>query len=316
MNRLIPYPTLAGEVSLEVREVRVDGAPLNLAMISAGRHVVALDQVERERWDEARISVRLHPPQRELKTGPWSDVTCAAVLAERRTNARTVARLRPEPDGSWTGSVVLHHDRHLGQAELTGHVLATVEGVAGRSIGATERAWTIDLQARTPTRQNAIKIVSVDFTDEAHPHLNVYRDDPWTVEAAGDEPVVYLNTAFEGLSSLLNEGDKATREVLSAQIAADAWTALFNAAVYAADVEDGQAVWPAGWRGAVLRRLLPDVFPDRSPDDALIEAVTRRLNGEGGGDLQMRLVHAAGRQARKSGRLGGYIRTMKRKETS
>lgn len=315
MNRLIPYPTLAGETSLEVREVRLDGVPLNLSMISSGRHVVALHQVEREGWEEARLSIRLHPPRHELESETWSDLACLAVLAERRTNARSVTPLRRESDGSWTGVVVLHSDHHIGQAQLTGHVVATVDGVAGRTIGSTEHPWTVDLQARTPTRQNSIKISSVDFIDPAHSHLHAYKDDPWTVEAVGDEPVVYLNTGFEGLAPLLNGGDRAVRDVLSAQIAADAWTALFNAAAYAADTEDGQPLWPGGWKGTVLKKMLPDVFPHLSPDDALMEVVARRLNGDGG-DLQTRLVHAAGRQALTARRLGGFIRTIDRKENS
>lgn len=315
MNRLIPYRTLAGEISLEVREVRLDGVPLNLNMISASRRVVALHQVERDGWNEARLSVRLHPPRHELADAAWSDPVCAAVLAERRTNARSVTPLSREPDGTWTGVVVMHADQHFGQARLTGQVIATVDGVAGRTIGVTERAWTVDLQARTPTRQEGIKIVTVDFGDAEHPHLHPYKDDPWTVEAVGDEPIVYLNSRFEGLLPLLNGGDRAARDVLSAQIAADAWTALFNAAVYAADMEDGQPLWPGGWHGAVLRRMLPDVFPDLSPDDALLEVVTRRLNGDGG-DLQTRLVHAAGRQALLTRRLGSFVRTANRKELS
>jgi hypothetical protein len=310
----MPYPTLAGEASLEVRQVRLDGVPLDLAMISSGQRVVALHHVEREDWEEARLSVRLRPPRRELESDTWSDVVCVAVLAERRTNARTVTPLRREDDGSWTGIVVLHHDDHRGQAELTGHVTATVGGVEGREVGSTERSWVVDLQARTPVRQNTIKIVSVDFADPGHPHLNPYKTDPWTVEAAGDEPVVYLNTGFEGLASLLNGGDRVVREVLSAQIGADAWTALFNAAVYAADVEDGQPVWPGGWRGAVLRKMLPIAYPDLSPDDALSEVISMRVDGDGGGDLQTRIVHAAGRQALVPRRLGGFIRTINRRD--
>ena len=315
MNRLIPYPTLAGEVSLEVREVRLDGVPLNLDMISGARRVVALHRVEREEWDEARLSVRLRTPRHELADAAWSDIACAAVLTERKTNARSVTPLSPESDGTWTGVVVMHADRHSGQARLTGHVVATVDGVPARTIGVTDRAWTVDLQARTPAQREGIKVVKADFGDPDRPHLHPYKEDPWTVEAVGDEPVVYLNTRFEGLLPLLYGEDRPAREALSAQIAADAWTALFNAAVYAADVEDGQPLWPGGWRGAVLKRMLPDVFPDLSPDDALLEIVTRRLEGDGG-DLQTRVVHAAGRRARLARRLGAYVRTAHRKESS
>jgi hypothetical protein len=239
-----------------------------------------------------------------------------AVVAERRTNTRTVTSLRRNADGGWTGVVPLHRDHYLGQIELSGHVIATVDGVAGRVIGSTDRSWTVDLQARMPTRQHTMKIVALDFGDDAHPHLHLYKSDPWMVEAGSDEPVVYLNSGFEGLTQLLNSGDRAVRESVAAQIAADAWTALFNAAMNAAEMEDQQPQWPSGWRGSVLKKMLPDMFSDRSPDDALAEIVTRRLLGEGGGDLQTRLVHAAGVQARVSRRLGGFIRTINRKENA
>lgn len=222
MKRLIPYPTLAGEISLEVRKSQLDGVELPFYMISGGHRVVALHQVERSDWEEARLTVRMRTPRYELEAGTWSDVTCVAVLAERRTHMRTVTRLAKDGEGSWAGVVVLNRDRHLGQAELTGHVVGTVDGVAGRMIGSAERPWTVDLQARTPARKNTMKIVSVNFADEENPHLHPYKTDPWTVEAAGDEPVVYLNTGFEGLVPLLNGGDRAVRDSLAAQVAADA----------------------------------------------------------------------------------------------
>src|SRR5690606_41893535 len=147
----------------DVRGGRWDGAPPARSTAPAPRRGVALHQVERAGWNEARLSVRLHPPRHELADAAWSDPVCAAVLAERRTNARSVTPLSREPDGTWTGVVVMHADQHFGQARLTGQVIATVDGVAGRTIGVTERAWTVDLQARTPTRQEGIKIVTVDF---------------------------------------------------------------------------------------------------------------------------------------------------------
>lgn len=314
MNQLIPYSTLVGDITLEVLEARLDGVPLNFNMVSSSRRVVALHQIEREDWEEARLSVRLSPPRHELEVGSWSDIVCVAVSAERRTNTRTVTPLKRLVDGGWAGVVPLHSDHHRGYVELSGHVIATVDGVVGRLIGSTKRPWTVDLQARTPNGQQAMKIVSVDFGDEAHPYLAPYKSDPWMIEAGADEPIVYLNTGFEGLCDLLDSGDRTVRESLSAQIAADAWTALFNAAVYAAEIEDEQPQWPSGWRASVLKRMLPDMFPDRSPDDALMEIVSRRLDGNGGGDLQTRLVHAAGVQARVSRYLGGFLRGISRKE--
>jgi hypothetical protein len=315
MKRLVPYPVLAGEISLEVREARLDDVALPFAMISGGQRVVALHQVERSDWDTARLAVCMHTPQQELRSGPWSDVSCLAVLSERRTNVRVASPLCEESSGVWVGDVVLHRDRHLDRAELTAVVVSVVGGVAGRMIGSADGSWLVDLRARTPARHKSVSTVWADFADDGNPHLHPFRSDPWTVEAVGDEPVLYLNRGFEGLDMLLksNRGaDRSARDAIAAQIAADVWTALFNAALYAADMEDGQLEWPGGWQESTLRRMLPDVFPDRSPDDALIEMVARRQSGDGGGDLQTRLLHAATKQARLPHNLGGFIRTLRR----
>ncbi|MBG0814840.1 hypothetical protein [Planomonospora sp. ID82291] len=314
MKRLVPYPILAGDVSLDVREVRLDDVALPFAMVSKQELVVALHAVERDEWESARLSVRLRTPQ-DLKTGPWSNPSCFAVLSERRTNMRTSSRLREETPGNWTGEVVLHRDHHRGQVELTAHVVGSVEGIAGRVIGTANERWTVDLQARAPVKKKSIKTVWADFRDERNPHLHPFREDPWTVEAVGEEPVLYLNMGFEGLDALLKStrsAERAARDAIAAQIAADVWAALFNAAVYTAEIEDGRPEWPGGWHESVLRRMLPDVFPDLSPDDALVEIVNRRHAGDGGGDLQTRLLHAAAKQSRLPRNLGGFIRTLRR----
>jgi hypothetical protein len=316
MKRLIPYPTLAGDIRLEVREAQLDGVPLNFSMISRSQRTVALHEIERAQWDEARLTVRLTVPRQEMKMGTWSGIGCIAVLSERRTNTRSVTPLAQDDEDAWRAVVTLHRDRHLGQVELVGQVVATVVEVPGRLI-ATSDPWTIDLEARHPTEHSSLPhIMTIDFGDDAHRHLNPYKGDPWMIEAAGDQPVVYLNSSFEGLLDLLDRGDRPARQALSSQIAAEAWTAMFHAAAYVADIDEDQPLWPADWRGAVLRRLLPDMFPDRSPDDALIEIATRRLLGEGGGDLQSRLMHAVGKQVRRPRRLGDLIRTSVQGEPS
>ncbi|MEU9886980.1 hypothetical protein [Sphaerisporangium sp. NPDC051011] len=312
MKTLTPYPTLHGEITLEVKEARLDGKPLPLALISPQEQVVALHQVEREDWERARIVFRMRTPT-ELDSDEWGDPRRAVVLTERKTNTRLLTLMRPHTDGYYIGVVELHRDWHVGQAEVEGIVTATVHGVAGRVVGRTDRRWTIDLQVRTPTRKRTIKTVWKDFSSEENPYLNPYRTDPWAVEAADDEPIVYLNTGFEGLQRLLDSGsgaERAVQDAVAAQIAGDCWAALFNAAVYAIEVEEGEPQWPGGWRESVLRRMLSDVYPDRSPGDALVELCERRREGEGGGELQTRILHAAMKQARTSKSLGAFIRRM------
>jgi hypothetical protein len=315
MRRIVPYPVLAGEVALEVREARLDDVALPYSMISGAQRVVALHEVERSDWETARLSVRLTTPRHELETGPWSDVTCIAMLAERRTNVRTATPLREETPGAWTGEIVVHRDRHVARAELSAQVIGSVREVAGRLIGSTAEPWVVDLQARAPVRHKSIATVWADFGGESNPHLHRFRTDPWAVETVGEEPVLYLNLGFEGLEDLLQGArlaDRPARATIAAQIATDVWTALFNAATYAIEIENDRPEWPGGWRETTLKRMLPDVFPDRSPNDALAEIAERRRTGDGGGELQTRVLHAATKQAQLSRNLGAFIRTVRK----
>ncbi|MBO3746191.1 hypothetical protein J5X84_08965 [Streptosporangiaceae bacterium NEAU-GS5] len=312
-RRIFPYPVVVGDVSLEVAQVRLDDIALPYEMISTSERMVALHRIDRRDWRSARLSVQVRAPERELE-GPWSGISCMALLAERRTNTRTAVRLRRERPGQWAGEVELHRDRHLAQAELTGQLIADVDGVAGRMIATTTDSWTIDLRARTPSRRDEIKTRWIDFAADANPHLHAFRSDPWLVEAVGEEPVLYLNSGFDGLKSLLESGrpaDRAVRDNLASQIAMGVWTAMFNAALYL-DEMTSSPQWPGGWRESVLRRMLPDIFPEFSPEDALTEVLARRRSGEGGGDLQTRIMHAASRRAQVAPSLGALIRTLSR----
>lgn len=316
MRKLFPYPVLVGEVDLEIRQARLDDVPVEFSMISASQRTVALHEIERTSWQTAVLEVRARVPRRELDSGPWTNVTYAAMLFERRTNVRTVFSLTPEQSGSWVGEVVLHRDRHLGRAELAVQVVGTVGGVDGRLIGQDRNPWTIDLLASTPAKKHGVKMVWVDFSSEENAHLLPFRTDPWAVDTSGDEPTLYLNKRFEGLEALLGSGRAADRDVqnlLLSHIAKDTWTTLFNSAVQSVQTDDrGRPEWPGGWRENTLRRMLPDILPDHSPDDALKEIVTRLSNDDGGGDLHTRVLHAAAVQARLTRNLGGFVRALRR----
>ena len=312
MNRIFPYPTVAGDIELEVRDVQMDGIPLNYSLISKKESVIALHQVEKKGWDQARLGVRVRLPEEEISNGPWSDCICAAVISERQTNTRVVTPLSRQGDGHWAGTVELYRDRHRGQVLVEAVLIGTVEDVPGRVICRSD-PWIIDLKARTPTKERSIRTVWEDFSE--NPRFLPYKNEAWLVEVAGDEPTVFLNKSFEGLSLLLGErpgADKSAKEVIASEIAADTWSALFNAALYAAGEDEGQPVWPGGWADAVLKKMLPDIFPDWSPNDALTEVVRRRTEGEGGGELQTRIQLSAAKQARKSKALLGFARGVNR----
>lgn len=318
MKRLVPYTTLRrsdGVTSLELHAARVDDDPLPVSLVNRSERVVAVHGVGYADWRSARLSMRMHVPVvPNPEARGWRDVRAAVAVGNRSSNIRAVTPLFQESDGLWTGDVRIDRDEHKGRTQLTGLVTATVDGVPGRLIGGSEEAWTVDVDSRTAHREQDMRVVEADFGDEAHPHLNAYRHNEWTVDAAGEVPTIYLNTAVEGIARLLTRTDRmapaesALRKVLSAKLGTEVWMTLFYGAVDEIRVEDDTPQWPGGWRDATLRSMLPDVFPDRSPEDALRELVGRRHGDVDGRDMHARVLFAAGRQARSARSLGEAVR--------
>ncbi|MFB9516006.1 hypothetical protein ACFFT8_22585 [Streptomyces purpureus] len=285
-------------------------------MVSQQDRVVALHMAGREKWREARLEIQAQIPDIELANGPWTEVVCVAVLTERATNSRTVVRLRPW-SGSWGGTAVVPRGAFRARLDLTLSVVATVGGVAGRVVATAQDSWLVDLTARVPVRQRELDINEMDFRDGPHEWLRPFRDAPWLVETSGDMPTIHLNTGFEGVTELLGAGsdptERAVGRLLATQIATDAWTAMFHSAVSDLEVDgDGVPQWPSGWRDWVLRSMLPDILPELSPADGLLEIHGRRSESSGWHELQPLIQYAASRRAHIAKNLGTVIRVLGR----
>ncbi|MFD0151639.1 hypothetical protein ACWGQ4_03870 [Streptomyces sp. NPDC055721] len=324
MKSVYPYTTLFGDIDLDVLSITVDGeSPLPYSNVSKSERTVALHQSGREKWEYCTLRLKAVLPESEIADGPWTDLVCLAALTEKATNARTTTSLKRSADGSWTGSIDLQRHRHLNRVALGLAVVATVGGVAGRVIGTTERDWYVDLKGTTPVRQRQIEIVEVDFRGGSQEWLRPFKDSPWVVETTGDVPTVYLNTgSVEGFTELLggnggSPAERLLRDMASSQIAQDAWTAMFHAAISDLDVdEDGTPVMPAGWREAVLRMMLPDVLPGRQLTDALYDIEERRTKGFGWSELQTSIQYAAGKRSHIAKKLTNAVRAVDRAERS
>ncbi|WIV60603.1 hypothetical protein [Amycolatopsis nalaikhensis] len=319
MITAFPYPTLFGDIDLDVSAVTVDGAPLPYSRISKTERTVALHQAGKEHWSVATLRLDAKIPAEEIDEGPWEDVQCLAVLTERATNTRSVTRLTGFGGGSCHGTVDLARSAHLNRATLSLAVVGTFEGIPGRLIGTTIREWYVDLKSAAPSRQRAIEILQIDFRDGAETWLRPFKDAPWLVDTSGEIPAVLINTsAIEGFTAILNgtggtAGERALRETMSSQIAQDAWTAMFQAAISDLELdEDGTPQIPGGWRGSVLTSMLPDVFPHLTPTDALYEINQRRTQGFSWSELQTRMQYAAGKRSQVTKRLTTAVRSVSR----
>ncbi|MFI7125719.1 hypothetical protein ACIBQ1_08495 [Nonomuraea sp. NPDC050153] len=306
MKQIMPYPVLAGEVTMTVREVRLDDVALPYGMISEPDRTVALHLLDREDWNLVRLRLQVSAPRHELDTGPWFSLAFLVTASERRTNTHSAVKLMMGQPCEWAGEVELHRDDHFGRVQVSGQLVATVDDVPGRVIATVAQPWTVDLRARVATQRESIRTRWVDFAND--PQLTWCKTDPWAVTVTDEAAMLNLNSGFDGLRAVLESpkaAERPMREALAAQIAVDVWTVLFNEAAHHVDGHE----WPEGWRGLVLRRMLPDLFPDHSLDDALREIVNRGVGG-----IQTRVLHAAAKQARMPRSLGGFIRSLQKIE--
>ncbi|WP_327088236.1 hypothetical protein OIE66_38920 [Nonomuraea sp. NBC_01738] len=306
MKRIMPYPVLAGGVTMAVEQVRLDDVTLPYGVISAQNHSVDLHAHGGGDWSVVRLTLRVNAPRHELDANPWYSVAFLATASERDTNTQSTVKLMMGQPGEWSGEIELHRENHRSRIRLSGQLVATVDNVPGRVISGVEQPWTVDLRSRATARKESIETRWGDFATD--PELTWCRNDPWTVTTTEQTATLHLNSGFDGLRAVLDStkpADRPTRDVLAAQIAAGMWTVLFNeAAQHVAGSE-----WPDGWRGLVLRRMLPDILPHLSPESALREIVNVGVGG-----LQPRVLHAAAKQARLPRSLGGLIRSLHKAE--
>ncbi|MGW5000014.1 hypothetical protein ACWEP8_20310 [Streptomyces hydrogenans] len=307
--KVFPYPRLRGMVSLRVDSARVKapGQPreqLDSRARSVVERVVALGVAETENWDTAVLTVAATIPSKATDpAGPWSEVVVVAVLTDRATNTRVTSVLAPDTEDGrdWRGELhLLRSDVH-DRAVLTVQVIATVGGVPGRIVGEAVEDWIVDVRGDVPTREQSFDIKEVGFAKGPR-WLQGFSEAPWTVSASGSMPTVHINTDFDGMADLLGaEGrgpEGLVNGMLVSQMAAEVWTAVFHSAIGDLEIEDdGTPLFPHGWRGEVLREMLPDVVPERTLEDALREVHRRRVGVTGWTELQPRIQYAAMRRA-------------------
>lgn len=271
--RVYPYRRLPGVVSLRVNAVELRGPgeirePLDTSTFSAVEQVVAPGAAGRDDWESARLTLSATVPGRATDPdGPWSDVAVVAVLAEGATNTRTTICLEPRAEGGreWTGRLDLWRVDHLDRAMMSVHVVATVDGVPGRVIAASEKDWIIDLKADAPLRERELDVAEVGFR-EGPEWLRPFRDVPWIVDTSGDLPAVHVNTDFEGITDLVSGNgspvDNLVRDLLIAQMCTDVWTAVFHTAIGDLEIEDdGTPIFPSTGGARSSARCSPTSFP-------------------------------------------------------
>ncbi|MBD0693635.1 hypothetical protein [Streptomyces sp. CBMA123] len=326
--KVYPYRRLTGNVSwrVESAQIKAEGESwedVESKYLSTVERVVALGPDEdRPDWTQARLRLAVGLPAKALDpSGPWQNVKVVAVLTERATNFRTSVEFSPvsEDGRDRTAELYLYRCDLLDRASLAVHVVATVDGVPGRVIATSDVEWFVDVIEAVPLLARELEVRMVNFGAGAS-RLQRYKDSPWLVDTTGRIPAVRVNTDFDGLGDLIGADggtgpEKTVRELLLAQMCSEVWTAVFHSAVGDLEVEeDGTPVFPHGWQGEVLREMLPDMYPDREPEQALRAVHAARIGSSaaGWGELQSRIHFAASRRAGVPRTLSTTIRDLER----
>ncbi|MFE9435540.1 hypothetical protein [Streptomyces sp. NPDC006640] len=321
--KIYPYKRLNRPITVRVTSASLkltDGTfdPLETSAYSTQQQAVALGIAGHDDWVSATIGLSATlPPGANAADAPWSDVQVLAVLTDGETNMRTSVELgRDTEDGrDWSGSLDVLRDDHMGRASLAVHAVATVDGVQGRAIAETDKNWVIDTVSEEPIHGLRLDVQKASFRRSSREWLNAYADAPWVVDTSARVPTVFVNTDVEGVMGLLDSSgsgvDSKVRDLVVAQMATDAWTAVFHGAIGDLEVEPGGGpVFPTDWQGEVLREMLPDVIPGVHVEEALRQVHRRRTGDSGWVELQTRIHYAAVRRADAAKALGYAIRSL------
>ncbi|MGW5214632.1 hypothetical protein ACWEQO_26465 [Streptomyces sp. NPDC004051] len=324
--KIYPYKRLSRPITLRVTSVSLklsDGTRdlLETSAYSTQQQAVALGIAGHTDWVSATIGLSATlPPGVNAPDVPWSELCVLAVLTDGETNIRTSANLTLDAEGGhdWSGSLEVLRDDHRGRASLAVHAVGTVDGVRGRSIAETDRNWIIDAVSDEPVRDLQLEVRQASFKRSSREWLHAYADAPWIVDTSARVPTVLVNTDVEGVMGLLDSNssgvESKVRDLLVAQMATDAWTAVFHGAIGDLEVEPGGGpVFPTDWQGEVLREMLPDVIPGVHVEEALRRVHRRRTGDSGWVELQTRIHYAAVRRADAGKALAYAIRSLEQK---
>jgi hypothetical protein len=271
--RIYPYGVLNGDVKLRIEKVALDGNPVIPQFIDDERRIIGIKQIGSTQWGTLSFRIFVDGPSSELSaTTQWTNVEAVVSANCGPSNTRVAIPLQPKPGsiGRWTGLAELDRVDWFGSIAVSGSITATVDGVKKRLIGVAD-SWQISLDdlPRPPAGQ-AMTIKWEKFVepaDPSHNYLIPYADEPFFVRIDSTNPILFLNSGFQGLYGLLSDrkrrpaSEGALHDQLRGAIAAETWFQLFIDALNHIQEVEGEVDWPeAEWRTNALQLLLEQIY--------------------------------------------------------
>jgi hypothetical protein len=290
-----PVPRLFSDISIEVSAIKLDGDPLPEHNIDAASKTIMLYSSGRSTWGEAELTVRVGAPLQELRGKNLDDDSTFALVRLNcgPTNLRS-GELVAIKNGSADIKLTIRHDQVSDRARLECFIIRdTSEGFA--RILREGEPWQvilsqpkIHLPTNRPSRpggfREVIDIQWLDFSDPetVNAQLNQFSHEAYYLDLQADVPTLYLNRGIEGYYELLNaeSGSKIEnlfRETEYKRLSLGVWLATcFESISCINKDDDGEIEAPEGWRGEILKLILPRIFPGDSLESAYQKVVALR----------------------------------------
>jgi predicted NUDIX family NTP pyrophosphohydrolase len=322
MRTIFPYDTLSGDVSLTLGDPYADGKPAKGAFPDFDGRAINLTQLETAAWNTLELEITVNGPPTELgdRRNAGGDPRAHVVVHCSFTNGRQAVAMTQTGGSKWTGTVEVNRADWFGKMEMAAYITDLVDGER-RLIGLSDR-WQVLLDdlPRTPVH-GAMTVTWKNFdAAEVEPKfLAGSKDEPYYHHIDPNEPVLYLNSGFEGLRALLNDvqgrrepPEQALHDQVRSMIATKFFLAAANAALASVRKEQGDPPdWPdSEWQRELLEVLLQRAFPKQSGEDALAEVAALLESEDGAGRLENMLIAAVDKQVGASRLLKLSIRRL------
>jgi len=318
MTRFYPYATIVEPLPLVAETQVLDGymPPHDLL---AARRSIDLSALP-SGWRRAAFRLRVDLAS-ELVEDEVKDVEVTLSIDCAATNLRFGVPMVPAARlGSYVADLEIEAGGLAHRAALRAVVAATIDGVPNCYYGQSE-AWNVWLSPpETPQLTGDLDVMWADFTGDERPASidGAFRDEAYYIDLTADPPVIWLNEGVQDLRRLFDDAprrsavEKAMRSAHFHSIASSGWLAMFNAGIGAIEPDNaGGAIWPQNdWQRQVLQSLLPRIYPDLSPDDALQRAYEDDADSGGARLLQARAMAAISGLLRETSKIRAAIRAM------
>ena len=299
--QIFPYQTLQGDVRVTLFDGGLDDGEWPKVPYTPDRRLAQLYDLDKEDWKRAEFKVEVQGPADEIarfdKQG--ADTRCVAVVECSRTCYRqTVVLSRAASESAkWTGSLEVERANFAGKATVHALIVGKIGSLDNRYLALSE-SWLVyfdppDILPLSGTMR--VQWQDFDQPDEGLDFLSEFADHSYYTDLQSETPTLYLNRSkrFDGLPALLDDrarkpGERPLHNAERVSIARTVWMAMLHAAIASvAKDEDGVAEWPSeDWKKSVLKKLLSKVFPDRTQDELLEEAMQAWNSNDRAGQLE------------------------------